>query len=51
MAYELKLYSVSADGGETWTEQWLTATEAKEQIIKYGFLCKQANWHSVKYIY
>lgn len=26
-----QLYSISADGGETWTEQWLTAREAETE--------------------
>lgn len=27
-----QLYSISADGGETWTEQWLTAREAEAEV-------------------
>ena len=26
----IHLYKVSADGGKTWTRQWLTKTEVKE---------------------
>lgn len=32
---DLKLYSISADGGGSWTEQWLTEAEAHSQAKKY----------------
>lgn len=40
MTFVLKLYRVSADNGETWTEQWLTENEAQESIEKYGMICE-----------
>lgn len=36
----LKLYKVSADGGQSWTEQWFTAQEAKESVEVYGHICE-----------
>lgn len=32
----LKLYSISADGGESWSEQWLTEAEALALAKKYN---------------
>ena len=32
---ELKYWAISADGGETWTLQWMTTSEALEQEEKY----------------
>lgn len=32
----LKLYSISADGGESWTEQWLTEPEALAMAKRYN---------------
>ena len=31
MNYILHKYSISADAGLTWTQQWLTEAEAKEE--------------------
>ena len=35
MNYKLKSYIISADGGKTFTSQWLTEAEAKEERDKY----------------
>lgn len=32
---ELKLYKVSADQGNSWTEQWLTEEEARLMSMSY----------------
>lgn len=32
----LKLYNISADGGDSWTEQWLTESEAMNLAKKYN---------------
>lgn len=37
MAYRLKWYNISADGGKTWTAQWITENEANEMRTKYGY--------------
>lgn len=38
MAFLWHKYRISADGGRTWTEQWLTEDEARDEI-KSGRLC------------
>ena len=47
--WEMHLYRISRDGGVTWTEQWLTDNEAKEEGKEH--LCERANAYSVKRIY
>lgn len=32
-----KLYNVSADGGRTWSAQWLTPEEAETQKTRHGW--------------
>ena len=34
---KLKLYDISADGGETFSTQWLTDDEARELVTRYGY--------------
>jgi len=36
------IYRISADGGNTWTEQWLTEEEAKEEEKKY--ICERIKY-------
>ena len=33
-------YNISADGGETWTRQYLTAAEA-EEVLYEGYIVKK----------
>ena len=35
---ELRWYRISADGGETWTSQILTDTEASREREEYGYI-------------
>lgn len=51
MVFTLYKYRVSADGGQTWTEQFLTEDEAQEEIERYGYLCERADNWSFKEIY
>lgn len=51
MVFTLYKYRVSADGGHTWTVQWLTEAEAQEEIDLYGHLCERADNWSFKKIY
>lgn len=39
----LRLYRISGDNGKSWTLQWLTDDEAKEETEKSGVLCELAN--------
>lgn len=36
----MKLYDISADNGNSWTEQWLTEQEAQDLQEKYDYLVK-----------
>lgn len=36
----MRLYRISADGGSTWTEQWLTDEEANEEGKHYVCVLK-----------
>ena len=36
-------YRISADGGKSWTVQYLTESEAKEHIEKYSWLCERTD--------
>lgn len=36
------LYKISADGGNSWTSQWLTADEAR-QHRKDGYICRRVS--------
>lgn len=45
---KLRLYRISADGGKTWTEQWLTAAEAAEIREVYHDLCELVTPYSSK---
>lgn len=38
----MHLYEISADGGQTWTKQWLTDNELAEMLNQYGYLIRQA---------
>lgn len=45
MVFTQYKYRISADGGKTWTVQWLTEEEAQEEVSRYGHLCERAdNW-------
>lgn len=48
---KLQLYRISADGGKTWTEQWLTAAEAAEHRERYHFICEPVNPYHFKEIF
>lgn len=43
MKYTLSLYRVSADGGKSWTEQWLTVEEAEEFAKDGGCICEKVD--------
>ena len=36
-----KQYNISADGGKTFTTQWLTEDEKNEHINKYHFIVEE----------
>lgn len=38
--FRLYLYDISADGGQTWTSQWLIENEAEEEK-KNGWIVKK----------
>lgn len=38
----MKLYSISADGGNTWTVQWLREGEV-EKHKAFGYIVKEGN--------
>lgn len=42
--FKLYLYEISADDGNTWTTQWLTANEAEEHE-KNGCIVNLLSWH------
>lgn len=39
MVWNLKQYKISADGGKSWTVQWLHENEAKEMVEKDDCIC------------
>jgi len=47
MMWTLYQYCVSADGGKTWTIQWLTSDEAREEAEKYGHICENLGNHKL----
>ena len=51
MVFTLFKYRVSADGGLSWSEQWLTEAEAKEEITLFGHLCERMDNFSFQKIY
>lgn len=51
MVFTQYKYRISSDGGNTWTEQWLTEAEAQEKITRYSHLCERADNWSFKNIY
>lgn len=51
MVWTMFKYRVSADEGETWTEQWLTETEAREEVERYGYLCERVDSTSFKKVF
>lgn len=38
---KLKLYRISADNGNSWSEQWLTKEEVKDMKEKYNYIVKE----------
>lgn len=51
MVFTLYKYRISEDKGRTWTEQWLTETEAREEIEIYGHLCERVDSTSFNKIF
>jgi len=42
---KMYLFDISADGGKTWTAQWLTEEEADEHRREHGYILEE---HDVK---
>lgn len=49
--FKLRLYRISADGGDTWSEQYLTAAESAELRELYHYICELVRPNDFKEIY
>lgn len=50
MKFTLYKFRISADNGQTWTEQWLTENEATEER-NAGRICERVDLFSFQIIY